>query len=221
MACSYWWWTPDLISSLLEYHFLFKQALLCRLLHTSAIYMYSYYMLYMLVRYVSPSGPMYLRCMMSALSAPLKLLFLLCILFLLCLELCTSWTCVVVGVIWLSVVCVFPLYVSVCVVCFAFAICVAETIVFSLKVIVLFLGCVFCWLVHVLSSKEYVCCVSELSVCLSVLWRTGCSLHMSGVCVCMRHCTRDNMHRVHWCPILCLMCSGSNWHIECILPFGM
>ena len=52
----------------------------------------------------------------------------------------------------LSVVCVFPIYVSVCVVYFnvlvncllnAFAICVGEVIVFSLKGIVLFLDCVF------------------------------------------------------------------------------
>ena len=48
----------------------------------------------------------------------------------------------------------------------AFAICVGEMIVFSLKVMVLFLFCVvFCWLVHVLSSKEYVCCVCDPSVC--------------------------------------------------------
>ena len=23
------------------------------------------------------------------------------------------------------------------------------------------------------------------------------------------------------CSILCLMCSGSSWHVECIFPFGM
>ena len=51
----------------------------------------------------------------------------------------------------------FPIYVSVCVVCFmfeclvncllnAFAICVYEVNVFSLKVIVLFLGCARCLL---------------------------------------------------------------------------
>ena len=48
----------------------------------------------------------------------------------------------------------------------AFAICVGEVNVFSLKVIVLFLGCVFCWLIRVLSSKEYMCC--DPSVCLGV-----------------------------------------------------
>ena len=56
-----------------------------------------------------------------------------------------------------------PVYVSVCFVCFMFdcvgelfVICVGEVNVFSLKVIVLFSG-VFCWLIRVLSSKEYVC----------------------------------------------------------------
>ena len=55
----------------------------------------------------------------------------------------------------------------------AFAICVGEVTVFSLKVIVLFLGCVgvllvFCWIIRVLSSKEYVCCVCDPSVCLGI-----------------------------------------------------
>ena len=48
--------------------------------------------------------------------------------------------------------------------------------VFSLKVMVLFFGCVggllvvlvVFWLVRVLSSKEYVCCVCDPSVCLGV-----------------------------------------------------
>ena len=44
-----------------------------------------------------------------------------------------------------------------------------EVNVFSLKVIVLFLGwVVFCWLIRVLSSKEYVCCVCDPRVCLGV-----------------------------------------------------
>ena len=34
-------------------------------------------MLYMLVRYASPSGPMYLRCVMLTLSGPVELCFLL------------------------------------------------------------------------------------------------------------------------------------------------
>ena len=45
----------------------------------------------------------------------------------------------------------------------AFAICVGEVNVFSLKVIVL-----FCWLIRVLSYKDYVCCVCDPSVCLDV-----------------------------------------------------
>ena len=52
----------------------------------------------------------------------------------------------------------------------AFAICVGEVTVFSLKVIVLlWVVLVFCWLIRVLSSKECVCCVCDPSVCLSVL----------------------------------------------------
>ena len=69
---------------------------------------------------------------------------------------------------------------SVCCVCFVFdflvncllnvfAICVGEVTVFSLKVIVLFwVVLVFCWLMRVLSSKECVCCVCDLSMCLGV-----------------------------------------------------
>ena len=47
------------------------------------------------------------------------------------------------------------------------AICVGEVNIFSLNVMVLCLGCVFfCWLIRVLSSKEYVCYYP--SVCLGV-----------------------------------------------------
>ena len=45
----------------------------------------------------------------------------------------------------------------------AFAISVGEVNVFSLEVF--FCGC---WLIRVLSSKEYVCCTSNPSVCLGV-----------------------------------------------------
>ena len=49
----------------------------------------------------------------------------------------------------------------------AFVMCVGEVIVFSLKVIVTFLGCVgFYWPIHVWSSKDYVCRVCNPSVCL-------------------------------------------------------
>ena len=66
-----------------------------------------------------------------------------------------------------------PIYVSVCFVFYCvgelFVECVGEMNVFSLKVIVLFLCCVgVCWLVRVLYSKEYVCCVCDPSVCLGV-----------------------------------------------------
>ena len=46
--------------------------------------------LYMLVRYACPSGPMCLRCLMLTLSGPVELLFLLCFI--------APWTCIVVSV---------------------------------------------------------------------------------------------------------------------------
>ena len=46
-------------------------------------------MLYMLVGYANPSGPMYLRCLMLTLSGPMELLFLLCFI--------VTWTCAVVS----------------------------------------------------------------------------------------------------------------------------
>ena len=102
--------------------------------------------LYMLVRYASPSGPMCLRCLKLTLSGPVELLCLLCFI--------VAWTCVVVSV--MLVVCSLSVFLSIClfvscVLCLtvlvncllnAFAICVGEVNVFSLKVIVLFLGCV-------------------------------------------------------------------------------
>ena len=100
----------------------------------------------MLVRYESPIGPMCLRCPMLTLSGPVELLFLLCFI--------AAWTCVVVSV--MLVVCSLSVFVSLyllvlCVLCLTvlvncvlneFAICVGEVNVFSLKVMVLFLGCV-------------------------------------------------------------------------------
>ena len=65
-------------------------------------------MVYILVRYVSPGGPMCLRCLVLTLSGPVEMLFLLCFI--------ASCTCVVESVI--VVVCSF--YMSVCVVCFMF-----------------------------------------------------------------------------------------------------
>ena len=92
-----------------------------------------------------------------------------------------AWTSVVVSV--MLVVCSLSVFLSMClfvlcVLCLtvlvncllnAFAICVGEVNVFSLKVMVLFwVVFVFCWLIRVLSSKEYVCCVCDPSVCLGV-----------------------------------------------------
>ena len=48
--------------------------------------------LYMLVRYASPSSPMCLRCLMLTLSGPVELLFLLCFI--------PAWTGIVVSVIF-------------------------------------------------------------------------------------------------------------------------
>ena len=98
--------------------------------------------LYMLVMYASPSGPMCLRCPMLTLSGLVEL-FLLCFI--------AAWACVVVSV--MLVVCILSVFLSMClfVLCLtvfvncllnAFAICVGEVTVFSLKLIVLFLGCV-------------------------------------------------------------------------------
>ena len=71
-----------------------------------------------------------------------------------CLVICCTWTCAVVSV--MLVVCSLSVFLSMClfvlcVLCLtvlvyclfnAFAICVGEVSVFSLKVMVLFLGCV-------------------------------------------------------------------------------
>ena len=121
-------------------------------------------MLHILVRHASPSGPMCLRCLMLTLSGPVELLFLLCFM--------ATWTSVVVSimlVVWFEY---FPINASVCVcvLCLTvlvdcllnvFACCVGEVNVQCLvQVMVFFFGCVgFCWLIRVLSSKEYVCCV--------------------------------------------------------------
>ena len=96
--------------------------------------------LYMLMRYASPRGPM---CLMLTLSGPVELLFLLWFI--------AVWICVVVSV--MLVVCSLSVFLSMClfVLCLTvfvncllneFAICVGGVTVFSLKVIVLFLGCV-------------------------------------------------------------------------------
>ena len=61
-------------------------------------------MLYMLVSYSSPSGPLCLRCLMLTLSCPVELLFLLCFI--------ATWTCVVVSV--MLVVCSLSVFLSMC-----------------------------------------------------------------------------------------------------------
>ena len=95
-------------------------------------------MLYMLVRYASPSGSMCLRSLMLTSAGPVELLFLLCFM--------AAWTWVVVSV--RLVVCSLSVFLSMClfVLCIlcltvlvncllnAFAICVGEVNVFSLKV---------------------------------------------------------------------------------------
>ena len=73
--------------------------------------------LYMLVKYVSPSVPMCLRCLMLTLSGPVELLFLLCLIT----------TCGECYFGCLQLVC-FPIYVSACFVCFMFD-CVGELFV--------------------------------------------------------------------------------------------
>ena len=55
---------------------------------------------------------------------------------------------------------------------------------------------------------------------------------MSDLCVCMRDVISEFNSGIEGslafcavmlflCSILCLMCSGSSLHVECILPFGM
>ena len=120
--------------------------------------------LYMSVRYASSSGPMCLRCLMLTLSGPVEL-FLLCFI--------AAWSCVVVsGMLFvcslsvflsmcLLVLCVLCLTVLVNCLLNAFTICVGEVNVFSLKVMVLFLGCV-----GVLLANPCIVLQSECVLCL-------------------------------------------------------
>ena len=125
--------------------------------------------LYMLVRCASPSGPMCLRYLMLTISCPVELLFMLCFI--------ADWTCVVVSV--MLVVCSLSVFLSLClfvlcVLCLnvwvncllnAFAICVGEVNVFSLKVIVLLRDCVGFMLANPCIVFQGVC---DPSVCLGV-----------------------------------------------------
>ena len=99
-------------------------------------------MLYMLVRYASPSGPMCLRRLMLTLSGPVELLFMLCFI--------ANWTCVVVSV--MLVVCSLSVFLSMClfvscvlcltVLVIAFAICVV--VLLASSCIVFQRVCVLC-----------------------------------------------------------------------------
>ena len=60
--------------------------------------------LYMTMRYVSPSGPRCLRCLMLTSSGAVKLLFFICFI--------AAWTCVVVSV--MLVVCSLSVFLSMC-----------------------------------------------------------------------------------------------------------
>ena len=84
----------------------------------------------------------------------------------------------------------------------------------------------FCWLIRVLSSKEYVCCVCDPSVCLGVpsickifvfVMRDVISEFNSEIDGSLAFCAL----MLFLCSILCLMCAGSSLHVECILPFEM
>ena len=88
-------------------------------------------MLYMLVRYASPSGPMCLRYLMLTLSGPVELLFLLCFI--------ATWTCVVVSVV--LVVCSLSVFLSMCL----FVLCIlCLTVLVSCLLNVILRVCVLC-----------------------------------------------------------------------------
>ena len=119
---------------------------------------------YMLVRYVSPSGPMCLKCLMLTLSGPAELLvFALCYC---CLDLrcdecyvgCLQLQCFLS--MCLFVLCVLCLTVLVNCLLNVFAICVGEVNVFSLEVMVLF------WVVFFLLANP---CIVFQRVCVLCL----------------------------------------------------
>ena len=105
--------------------------------------------------------------------------------------------------------------------------CCGECYVFSLKVMVLFLGCVG----FLLSNP----CIVFQRVCVLCLWSqcaSRCSLHMSDLCVCISDVISEFNSEIKGspafcaltlplCSILCPMCSVSSLHAECMLPPGM
>ena len=107
--------------------------------------------LYMLVRYASPGGPM---CHLDLCCGE-------------CYVACLQFECVlcVCLFVWFMFDCVGELFVE-CV-CY---LCGGGELMFSLwkSWCCFWVVLVFCWLVRVLSSKEYVCCVCDPSVCLGV-----------------------------------------------------
>ena len=91
----------------------------------------------------------------------------------------------------------------------------------------LFLGCVGVLLASPCIVFQRVCVLCLCSQCVS-----RCSLHMSDLCVCIRDVISQFNSEIEGslafcalmlflCSILCLMCSGSSLHVECILPFGI
>ena len=144
----------------------FKIGMMFASFHVWRMILLSSDMLYMLVIYANPSG--HVREVHDAdFIRPCGVVFALfyCRLDLCC---CESYFSCIQFVCYLYVcLCVLCLTLTVLVNCLLneFANCVGEVNIFSLKVIVLFLGCaVFWWLIRVWSSKEYVCCVCDPSV---------------------------------------------------------
>ena len=93
----------------------------------------------------------------------------------------------------------------------AFAICVGEVNVFSLKVMVLFLGCFF-WLTN---------------PCMCVVFPVPrCSIHMSDLCVCMRDVISEFNSEIEgalafcFCVLFCVLCDLGvvcMWSVSCLL----
>ena len=114
-------------------------------------------MLYMLVRYASPSGPMCLRCLMLTLPCPMELLFLLCFI--------VTWTCVGdMCVVFVIPVCV---YISDLCVCMKDVISEFNSEIegsLACCALILFLCSIFCLMcsessVHVECTRLLGCCV--------------------------------------------------------------
>ena len=115
-------------------------------------------MLYMLVMYASPSGPICLRCLMLTLSGPVELLFWLYFI--------ATWTCVVVSV--MLVVCSLSVFISMClfvlcVLCLTVLICFHTSIIRPLARLYVMV-CILSFLSH--SSYGISLAFSTISVAL-------------------------------------------------------